>query len=668
MNWRPLRSDRGLWLILLPLIAVVAVPTVCVLWFAGRAMRNEQLAVQQRLTDAYRLQLLGAQRQLDEYWQARLDDLKAAETMPSAGEAFSQLVRKGRFASVIVFDAQGHVSYPSPAPWRPPPTSANETWDTAAAAEHEEGSLRRAIELYAEITDKSPDPQERARALIAQARCLAKAGDKTAAVRILTETVSDAQYRDATDERGRLIVPNAQLMALRLLDERSTPKYRRILGDLVNRLNDYGEPAMPAAQRLHLMGEVQSIATGLAGMATSRVANTVEGSAGDSSLNPDALFPTLEAERLAATYLDADQPPFAGKGSLETTALPGVLRWVPRGQRIVALFSGQRLANALNALAVADISSHDITVKLVPPGTGTSGAFLTIPATQAMPDWTLALYLPGTKPLETAARRQAAAYIWTGALALMVVILLTFVVIRQVRKHVKLAELQNNLVATVSHELKTPLSSIRLLLEVLAENECQDRGQAREYVGLIAGQTARLDRLVEHFLAYSRMEQRRHTFVMAAVEPAKVVQAAVESVQERCAVAGGHLAVEIAPDLPAIRGDGEALVTVLVNLLDNACKYCENQPQVLLRTYAADGQVCFAVQDNGIGLSRRSIKRIFDRFYQVDQRLSRKTGGCGLGLSIVRFIVDAHGGAVQVASEPGKGSTFTVRLPVAPQR
>jgi signal transduction histidine kinase len=656
-----------LWLILLPLIAVVLVPTVCVLWFANRAMRNEQLAVQQRLTEAYRLQLISAQRRLDEYWQARLDDLRTAETMPSVGEAFAQLVRTGHFAAAIILDAEGHVSYPSAAPWHPPPISANETWDAAAAAEHEDPSLPRAIELYEEIIGKSSDPQERARALVAQARCLTKAGEKAAAVGILTEKLSDAQYRNATDASGGLIIPNAQLMALRLLDANS-PQHQRIFGDLVSRLNDYGEPAMPAPQRLHLMGEVQPIAAGPARMATSRVANTVEGSAGDSSFNLDALFPTLEAERLAATYLDADQPPSAGKGSLEATALPGVLRWVPRGQRIVALFSGQRLADALAALAVADISSHDITVKLVPPGTGTSGAFLTIPATRAMPDWTLALYLPGTKPFETAARRQAAAYVWTGALAVMVVILLTFVVIRQVRKHVRLAELQNNLVATVSHELKTPLSSIRLLLEVLAENECQDRDQVREYVTLITSQTDRLDRLVEHFLAYSRMEQRRHTFVMVTVEPARIVQAAVESVHQRCAAAGAHLAVEVAPDLPTVRGDGEALVTVLVNLLDNACKYCENQPQVLLRAYAADGQVCFAVRDNGIGLSRRSVKRIFDRFYQVDQRLSRNTGGCGLGLSIVSFIVDAHGGSVQVASEPGKGSTFTVKLPVAPQR
>lgn len=668
MPWSRFRSDRGLWLILLPLIAVVAVPTVCVLWFASRAMQNEQLAVQQRLTEAYRLQFLNAQRRLNEYWQARLDDLKAAESMPSAGEAFAQLVRTGRFAAVIVFDAEGYVSYPAPSPWRLPPTSANENWDAAAAAEHEGESLRRAIELYGEITDKSSDPQERARALVAQARCLAKAGDKEAAARILTETLSDAQYRNATDERGRLIVPNAQLMALRLLDERSTPTYRRILGDLVNRLNDYGEPVMPAGQRLHLMGEVQRIAAGLAGMATSRVANTVEGSAGVPSCNPDALFPTLEAERLAAAYLDADQPPLAGKSSLEPTALPGIWRWISPKRTIVALFAEQRLADALTVLAVADITSHDITVKIAPPGTGTSGAFLTMPVARAFPEWTLALYLPGAKPLETAARRQAAAYLWTGALAVMVVVLLALVVIRQISRQVRLAELQNNLVATVSHELKTPLSSIRLLLEVLAENECQDRGQVKEYVGLITRETARLDRLIEHFLAYSRLEQTRHTFVMDEVEPERIARSAIESVRERCAAAGADLTVDVPLELPVIRGDAEALVTVLVNLLDNACKYCENQPRILLRVRPADGQVCFTVQDNGIGLSRRSVKRVFDRFYQVDQRLSRKTGGCGLGLSIVHFIVDAHGGSVQAASEPGKGSTFTVKLPVAPQR
>jgi two-component system, OmpR family, phosphate regulon sensor histidine kinase PhoR len=122
------------------------------------------------------------------------------------------------------------------------------------------------------------------------------------------------------------------------------------------------------------------------------------------------------------------------------------------------------------------------------------------------------------------------------------------------------------------------------------------------------------------------------------------------------------LTVEVTPDLPAIHADESALVTALVNLLDNAYKYTPEEKRIALRAFAANGGVCFEVRDNGIGIAPREMKKIFLKFYQADRRLARSGGGCGLGLSIVRFLVEAHGGSVRVASEPGKGSTFTVAL------
>ena len=123
--------------------------------------------------------------------------------------------------------------------------------------------------------------------------------------------------------------------------------------------------------------------------------------------------------------------------------------------------------------------------------------------------------------------------------------------------------------------------------------------------------------------------------------------------------------MEIPNDLPEIQADHDAIVTVLVNLLDNACKYTTDDKQIALKVFRDDGFVCFAVSDNGIGLARRHLRKIFDRFYQVDSSLARKAEGCGLGLSIVKFIVDAHKGKISVESKPDQGSTFTVRLPVA---
>ena len=113
-----------------------------------------------------------------------------------------------------------------------------------------------------------------------------------------------------------------------------------------------------------------------------------------------------------------------------------------------------------------------------------------------------------------------------------------------------------------------------------------------------------------------------------------------------------------------MRGDRDALVTALLNLLDNAHKYTPADRRIRLAVYREVNNVVFAVKDNGIGIAPRDRKRIFRRFYQVDRRLARETGGCGLGLSIVEYIVKAHGGAVLVESKPGAGSTFRIVMPL----
>jgi two-component system phosphate regulon sensor histidine kinase PhoR len=150
---------------------------------------------------------------------------------------------------------------------------------------------------------------------------------------------------------------------------------------------------------------------------------------------------------------------------------------------------------------------------------------------------------------------------------------------------------------------------------------------------------------------------------MSPTSPADIASAAADAVKTKFAQYGCHLRIEIAEDLPDVLADRDAMATVLVNLLDNACKYSYDDKQIELKAFAEDGSVCFSVNDNGIGMTRRQIRKIFDRFYQADRSLSRRAEGCGLGLSIAKFIVDAHKGTITVESKPGKGSTFTVKLP-----
>jgi len=125
----------------------------------------------------------------------------------------------------------------------------------------------------------------------------------------------------------------------------------------------------------------------------------------------------------------------------------------------------------------------------------------------------------------------------------------------------------------------------------------------------------------------------------------------------------GTIEIDVAPGLPMIRADDGALVTAILNLLDNAYKYTPGEKQIRMRVARDGTHVLFMVEDNGIGIPVAEQKRIFRRFYRTDRRLSRETSGVGLGLSIVQDIVVAHGGEVRVASHSGKGSTFTMRLP-----
>lgn len=243
--------------------------------------------------------------------------------------------------------------------------------------------------------------------------------------------------------------------------------------------------------------------------------------------------------------------------------------------------------------------------------------------------------------------------------------MVALLVARYVAAQMRLARLKNELVSAVSHELRTPLASIRALVDTLSARRYRDEQQLHDYLRLISKENQRLSHLIENFLAFSRLERGNHRFRFEELAPEAIVRDAVESLKDRLESPQCHFETQVGPNLPHIRGNADALSTVLINLLDNACKYTDDEKHICVRAYAERRHVCFEVQDNGIGLSRNEANRVFDRFYQVDQTLSRQRGGCGLGLSIVQSIVRVHGGQIAVQSEPGKGSVFRVKIPCA---
>ncbi len=624
----------GSWLMLLLLLAVL-VPSVCLLWFMNQAVHNERLAVRQKLAEAYRVNLSLVQNRLDAWCHqtAATLDAEAGRLSPSA--LFANVILIGLADAAICYDATGAVRYPASAP-APVPELVSDAW--AAAERLEIASPADAAAAFAHLAQAAGDSNSAARALQAQARCLVKAGKTNAALTILTTTLEEARFRGATDAQGRLLVPSAELMALELLLASAPDQARRTFERLRPRVLDYDDPALPAAQRRFLMRQLLR------------------------SFPDAAVARMLAAEELAARSLEAGLKA-ATDSSLHPAAAAGVWQMTASRGRVVALHQADALQSRLRGAVSPQLLPAGVTLSFLPPGKEIERAFLSVPAGTNLPGWRLALSLDGQRLFDAVAEQRIASYVWIGVLVFASVILLAALALHLVRRQSALTQLRNDLVANVTHELKTPLSSMRLLVETLLNSQPLHEPTAREYLQLIAQENLRLSRLIDNFLTFSRLERDKYAFDFKPVPAAAIIEGAVTAARERLRVPGCEFKTEVAPDLPAVLADPDAMVTALVNLLDNAFKYSGDEKRITLTASVSNGSVSFAVKDNGIGLSSRDTKRIFKRFFQVDQRLSRSGGGCGLGLSIVKYIVTAHHGRVRVESHAGRGSTFVITLP-----
>jgi signal transduction histidine kinase len=231
-----------------------------------------------------------------------------------------------------------------------------------------------------------------------------------------------------------------------------------------------------------------------------------------------------------------------------------------------------------------------------------------------------------------------------------------------------MAQLKADFVASVSHDLKTPLSLIRMFAETLELGRVPEAERRREYYQVIVRESERLSRLIDNVLDFSRIERgrRRYDIVPTAVGP--VVQEAVDAFGHVLAQNGFTVETTLPPDLPDVPMDGDAITQALANLIDNAIKFSGPRKVLRVAAEAGAGRLAITVADEGIGIPREEHARIFDKFYRVGRSDTQGRRGSGVGLALVRHIVRAHGGDVSVASEPGRGSRFTLWLPLAPPR
>ncbi len=239
------------------------------------------------------------------------------------------------------------------------------------------------------------------------------------------------------------------------------------------------------------------------------------------------------------------------------------------------------------------------------------------------------------------------------------------ILFHDVTKERKLDEMRREFIATVSHELRTPLTSIHGYAETLLEDDLEDKELVKRFLKIIEEESARMTRLINDLLDLEKMEESEVNFEMKDVDLCEVVEYVYKIIQPIAEENEVDLIVEC--EDVVVKGNKERLIQMLLNLVDNAVKYTslkeKGEKKVWVRAYDTPDWVVVEVEDTGPGIPKESQSRIFEKFYRVDKARSRKMGGTGLGLTIVKTIVDKHGGKIEVESEINQGTVMRVFLP-----
>ena len=279
------------------------------------------------------------------------------------------------------------------------------------------------------------------------------------------------------------------------------------------------------------------------------------------------------------------------------------------------------------------------------------------------PGLVLGMKLRGTTIEAMSAKWLRTSYIILGGLSLLLAagVWLTY---RNVTRELALAKLKSDFVSNVSHELRTPLALIRLYSETLELGRLPNSSKQHEYHEIIRKESERLTALINNILDFSRIEAGKKEYTFRETDVADLVRSTLESYRFEIEQNGFRLEEKIEDNLPPLQVDREAIARSLLNLVNNAVKYSVSDKYLGVSLYRRNGGVNLEVVDHGIGIPPNEQAKVFEKFYRACDPLVHNTKGSGLGLSLVRHIVEAHGGEVGVESSPGKGSKFTITLPV----
>ncbi len=340
---------------------------------------------------------------------------------------------------------------------------------------------------------------------------------------------------------------------------------------------------------------------------------------------------------------------------------PSLVVWSATADRTVAMVAPR---DWLKFSVKLPPDSTEIRWKLVAPGTPVEpGLHVTRSLTELQLDGRLDLFMAGEGANAARGRR----LLWLAGVGLMILLLLVsgYAVHRGTTQELRAARLQSDFVSAVSHEFRSPLTTLRTLTELLAQDRIMDEGRRRQSYVFLDRETHRLHRLVEDLLDFGRMESGRKQYRLERLDAFQLVRAAVEEFREGAAANGFQVETTLGAGYPVVQADEEAFRRVTRNLLENAVKYSPECRTVWVDGVVSDYRVLISVRDRGMGIDPVEQRAIFQKFVRGNAAKREGIKGTGIGLSMVQQILEAAGGEISVVSSVGAGSTFTIAMPLA---
>jgi signal transduction histidine kinase len=608
------------------LLSAILIPAATVVLLVVRVVHQENELSERRAAEQRR----EAGDQLRRELTARLQALRLEQVNRLIGESGRRLPPD----SPIVFVAP-MVHDRMVAPWEdgrtpPPPTAAFERWHREGEArEFRQGDAAAATASYRHALEIARSPWEQCSARVSLGRSYLKTG------MTMNAEATDLAALHACDEMFDADgVPLALYAAERLLAGGRTDA-------------DVAEPVLRVAlvRRWRSPNEaflLQSLLRRMASPAATVALRTLAGE-------------LRNAEQISALVQGMHE--HLARLQRASRSAPGDLSWMGYGDEpwLLTLVSPTSFAApVMMAVSSRRITPADVTLRV----TASPGA---VPLGDGFVD------LHAEWPAGRFSAPAAVPGVLYGAMLSVVLgaaLLAGYLVLRDVHRDTATAELRSHFVASVSHELKTPLTSIRAHAETLLMGRAADAETTADYLKTIVSESERLTRLVDSVLAFSRIEQGRKTYHLRATRLEDVVRSAAKTLEYALSQLGFTLTISSDGTAPTLDADPEALTQAILNLLANAMKYSGDARRIEIRLGTRDGDAFVDVVDYGIGIARDDQARIFERFQRVQSLETAGIAGTGLGLPLALRVVEAHHGRIAVASQPGRGSTFSVRIPL----